>query len=190
MSLDKIEKHILEQARQEADVLLENARKERSERLAEVQEREKETLEQQVKGLEHSLERERQQATAKERARQRAEILRMKTDIIDGVFRDAKEKSLGSAAYREWLKKRLLEMDVKEGDILCREADRQMMAELLKEVGLEGLGVAGEGQAPTGGFLARTGKYELDVTLDGELAGLREELVGELAQALDQKQSK
>jgi vacuolar-type H+-ATPase subunit E/Vma4 len=184
MSLERITEHILEQARQNAQTAVEAAGKEAEEKLAEARRREEELLAEQVKGLETELERERQQETARRRTDQRAELLRVKTKIVEGIFTEAREKVLGSGAYREWLKERLKTSGVASGKVVCRAEDRGVMEQLLKELGLTGITVVKEGSAPAGGFILRTEKYDLDVTLEAELAELREELTGELVERL------
>ncbi|GEM_PF-4067879 len=187
MTLERIKQHILEQAQGEARGLVETARQESESRLSEARAQEKDRLEEQVKDLEAELERERQQTTANVRTRARAEMLRMKTEILETVFSEAKAKILAGAAYRTWLKNKLDEVTVQAGEILCRPEDRAVIGELLKETGREGLKVAESGEGPAGGFVVRTEKYDLDVTLDAELAGLREDLVGELVEALSKR---
>lgn len=187
MSLERIQRHIVEQAKDRAREQVAGALRAAEGQLAEARRREEELLAEQLKGLDAELERRRQQETAKVRAEHRAELLRIKTGIIEKVFAEAREKILKSELYRKWLREKLAALEVKSGRIVCRGEDREMIRQLLGELKLSGLTFAEDGNPTEAGFVMRTEKYDLDVTLGAELADLREKLTGELVDRLSER---
>lgn len=180
MTLERIRNHILEQAKSQAEQMVKEAELKATVRLKQVQKDESEKLKADVAVLERGLERARQQEMAKRRTGYRAELLRIKTDIIDRVFTDVVGKTLTGEVYRNWLRGKLSEVGRISAQVICRREDRDLITQLLSELGREQMSFAEDEQPPKGGFVLRTENYDMDVTLQAELVGLREELTPEL----------
>ena len=186
MTLERITRHILDQARQQATEQVEAARKETDDRLAKARQEEEARLAEEIAEFEAGLERKRRQETAKRRTEHRAQLLRLKTDIVEAVFAEAFAKILKSDAYRTWLRDQLSRAGQTSAQIVCRIEDRDLLAKLVDELGLKDLTFAQDGRPPRGGFLLRTEQYDLDVTLEAALADLREQLIPELVGRLSE----
>ncbi len=180
MTLERIRSHILEQAKSQAGQMVNETELNAAARLKQVHKDESEKLEADVAALERGLERVRQQELAKRRTECRAELLRIKTDIIDRVFTDVVGKILAGEVYRNWLRGKLNKVGRINAQIICRGEDRALIAQLLGELGHEQMSFVEDEQPPMGGFVLRTKNYDMDVTLQAELVGLREELTPEL----------
>ena len=184
MTLERIRSHILEQAKSKADEMVRQTELKAADRLKQAEHDETARLESDLADLERDLTRTRQQELAKQRTSDRADVLRLKTDILNEVFARASEKVLAGQVYRDWLLSKLREVGSTSAQIICRPEDRDMLSQLLGEVGVNGLSFAEDARPPRGGFLLRTEKYDVDVTLKAELTDLREELTPELVERL------
>ena len=186
MTLERIRDHILEQARQQATEQVQAARKEADDRLAKARQDEETRLTEQIAEFDAALERTHQQETSRRRTEHRAELLKLKTDILEAVFEEAFAKILKSEVYHTWLRKQLSQVGQTSAQIICRSEDREVLAKLVDELGLKDLTFAKEGHPPRGGFLLRTEQYDLDVTLEAAMADLREQIIPELVDRLSE----
>ena len=184
MTLERIRSHILEQAQAKAEETIRQTELKTADRLKQAEHDENAQLESDLAGLERDLARSRQQELARQRTNDRADLLRLKTDILNQVFTQAAEKVLAGQVYRDWLRGKLQQIDKTSAQIICRPEDRDTISQLLGEVGLNGFSFAEDVSPPRGGFLLRTKNYDVDVTLDAELTDLREKLIPELAEQL------
>lgn len=189
MTIERIERHILEKARAEADRMLREARDAAQARIGEARERHARQLQGQVAALKEDLARHHQQELAKLRTEERAELLRIKTDIIDRVFDAAGTRLAQDDRYLHWLRRKLEAARGVSGSLLCRAEDTELVARLLKETGRQDLSVSHETVRIRGGWFLRTDKYDLDLTLDAELASLREVVLPELARRIESGES-
>lgn len=186
MALSQLTETILQQAGREAEAILEAARKEadaywekESARLREAHER---RLEADRRELETRLERE---ITAKQ-VQHRLEVLRVKNEIIEEVFRRALEGiiSLPQDGYARWLCRQIeLLPDVTGATLLANERDRPLVARIVRETG-RSFRIGEEDVHIRGGFVLRAGQFDLDCSIEALMGDLEETLAREVAAGL------
>jgi len=184
MSVDRIEKKVLESARADAERLVGKAeaaaRQHVESARAENERRTKEAVERAEAELKLRLE---QQATSA-RAGKRLQLLEKKSALLDEIFRRAVEQFVGDrgGAYRTWLAAQLESVAGETGELVPAEPDREAVEQLLGALKQgEGLTLADESLPLRGGFLLRGEKVDIDCSLDARLEELRAELLPQLA---------
>ena len=184
MTLERIEKHITEQAEAEAAEIIDGARKEAERISSSAREEADAQYAGDIERLKRELRTAFEQDTGKLRARRRMELLKLKAGILDDVFANAAEKLLARDEYRDRVRSQLKEVAGSEGQILCRPDQRETIGGLLKELGgelTEKIAPLGEeGVDITGGFVFRGDRFDIDYSLDSQLDGLRENVLPEL----------
>lgn len=183
--LERIENHVKDKARAEAEKISAEAKQQADALLASARDEADRKLEADLARLKAELGRELDREVSAVRAARAQEILVDKSRVLDDVFKRAADRLVASAAYWDVVRKRLAELAGREGEILCRAEHRDAMAKTLdalaKETGKPMPALAKDSAAFVGGFLLRGDKMDVDVTLESELAALRERILPELA---------
>jgi len=193
VALEKIENAILGEARKEADRIREAGRKRIDDASRQAQARLERQLEQRMGEVEQRERDQKNRAMVALRAAGNMELLAAKNEVIDKVFARALEKvvNLPSNGYRTlllgWLKNAAVEgpaellLNARDlhafGPQLVLEANKARPKESAFKLSTTPAEMAG-------GFVLRTGRYEIDRTLDGIVAKLKEEMAPEIAQTL------
>ena len=184
MTLDRIEKHITEQAEGEVAEIAERARKEAGRITSTAREEADAEYAADVERLKRELKTTFEQETGKLRARGRMELLKLKSGILDDVFTRAADKLLARDDYWDIVRAQLAELAGREGEILCSSEHRERVAGIIKELnGTLTEKVASLGKEDldiTGGFVSHGERFDIDYSLDSQLEGLRENVLPEL----------
>jgi vacuolar-type H+-ATPase subunit E/Vma4 len=184
MSVEHIEKKILDDARAEAERIVTEAREQADARVTDAQAENEQRAEREIEAERADLEQQLGRKTTAEKAANRLKLLAHKTDLLDDVFEAAAEQFIGDRAgdYARWLAGQLRAVAGEEGRIVPAEPDRAALEELL--AGLKdkaGLELADESLPLQGGFVLEGKTADLDLSLDTRLTELRSELKPELA---------
>ena len=131
MTLKRIEDHILEQAKAESSTMTEAARKEAERLTSAAREACEAEYAADVDVLERQLKTAFEQETGKLRADGRMELLRLKTRILDDVFRKAARKLLERDHYWDLIRTQLRAVAGREGRIHCRTEHRDAVGKLI-----------------------------------------------------------
>lgn len=168
---------ILEEARERAAAI----RKEKEQQVLEIEERVREyetrLVAEQREQIKNRVE------TILKNSRSRAGLecqkimLQAKWRVIDRVWKEAKEKIINSPDYGAILKRLAQRYAQPDSTVHLSEADKNRYGSEL-QVRL------GEPVAIAGGMIIRTGREEIDLSLDSLLNSVQEELITELAQVL------
>ena len=192
MSLERIRETILSKARQEAEGVLSDARKRHEAQLAAA----RDSLQ---KEFAARLERAKQQArqecdreAAHKRSQHNLALLKLRNSILNDVFDDAAQRllALPDDEYRQYVRLRMGDVPAElGGELLCKKSDEKRLAPLVEEMNkarpVDAQLKLIPGDTPAlGGVILRTQKFELDLSLDTQLAQLRDELAPEVAKGL------
>jgi len=192
MSLERIRKAILDEARAEADRLESEARARRDERLAAAARELELEFKRRFEAASENARREVERRLARRRAELNMELLRERNAILDRLFRQAAARLADSPdehyqrVVAQWMKE--IPQGV-AGDVLCNERDAARLSPLIEKLNASRAPearlrlVAGDRPA-MGGVIFRTEKFEIDLSLDSRLAALRVELAPQVAKMI------
>ena len=191
MSIEKVEELVLRKARGEADALLAEAQQQAQQRLqqaeTDVRRRNQEEVERYRRGLQEEADRE----LAARTTEHNRELLVERNRLLGEVRQKAEARiaQRPQPQYRQWLAQQLRQLtDTKEGELLCRGDDREIIAELLKDLAGQGvslsLTLSSEELQAAGGFVVRCPEYDVDVTLERQLRALWPDVLPEVANRL------
>lgn len=189
MSLEKVKKSVLDEAKAEAEKIKEAAEKKAAAQFAEAEERlKREHGGRLARGLQEIDEK---AALEVQRARteKAKQILALKNEAINRVFEAARErlKALPQAEYERLLTGWLVAMDPAEnGEVVFNRKDREsvasgVVAQANQQLGREAYRLSAQTLGIDGGFMFRAETFELDRTFDTMLKQLRSEMVSDLA---------
>ena len=184
--LKNIQQHILERAGGEADEICAEA-KTRAERIVSAgRERIETETSDDIERLKTKLAAEAGKQLAILRARHRMQLLEQKTRIIDQVFRKVADKLLFNDGYWARLRGKLEDLAGHEGTIRCRAEHAETLGKIIDELNKETNGkMPPLGEEPVsiaGGFVLEGTSFDVDESLDAELANFREKVLPELIQ--------
>ena len=183
MSVENIEKKIVESAKAEAEAIVAKAEEEATRRLdsakAENEARAADTAEE----TRSRLQQEHDQKATSERAANKLKLLAHKSAILGEVFEAGVERFIGSrnGDYATWLAAQIESVADEAGEVVPAEPDREAIAKLLEKQGETGLELADDSLPLRGGFVLRGEKIDIDLSLDSRLADMKGELMPELA---------
>jgi len=184
MTLKRIEDHILDQAKAEASTMTEAARQEADRLTSAAREQCEAEYAAAVEGLQRQLKTTFEQETGKLRADCGMELLRLKTRILDDIFRKAARKLLERDDFWNLVQRQLKEVAGREGRVHCRADHRDAVGKLIDEInGASEQKIAPLAEEPvdiTGGFVFRGAQFDIDYSLDSQLADFREKTLPEL----------
>lgn len=183
MPLERIKTHILEDAHKEAERLLKSAQEDLELKISRARASLQKEVERRLETLKKELQREKERFLFRLQANYNMELLRLKNEIIDGVFQDALEHILSLpeqdylALLEGWLKK--TEIPAKSELRLCERDLRRIGPELVRRINesakKELLLLSDSPVDIKGGFILGTKNFEIDRGLDTLLSHLREE---------------
>ena len=183
MSIDNIEKKIAEAAKAEADAIAAQAARQAKERLEVAK---AENTSRAARAAEETRGRQQQefdQQTTSARAANKLKLLAHKSRILEDIFDAAIERFIGDRGgeYKKWLAARLETVAGGPGSIVPAEPDRAIIEKLLANRGGDGPLLADESLPLRGGFVLRGEDVDIDLSLDAQLAEMKNELLPELA---------
>ena len=126
------------------------------------------------------------------RSRHNLALLQRRNAILDDLCRQAAERVTNlpdeeySTVIEGWMKE--LPQDV-GGEVLCNERDQVRLAPVVERLNASrpphaSLRLARHEEAFLGGVVFRTGKFEMDLSLDARVRRLREELAPQMSQTV------
>lgn len=190
MSIEKIHKALLEEARTEADRIVRLARLRAEQGLEKARREIHEEFERRENELRARLDAERELYLVNLRTEQRQEILARKNKILNTIYERLAKRldDMPRDDYRALMARWLANVDPGvSGEVAVNLRDRALLEEgLLEEVNRSRdessqLRLADEPIDVRGGFVFRCDRFELDRTLDSLLMRLKEETALELA---------
>ncbi len=183
MSVENIEKKILESAKAEAETALAQAEEQAKARLDAAKAENEARAADAAEETRERLQQEHDQRTTSARAANKLRLLAHKARILDEIFGAAVERFIGdrSGKYAEWFAARIESVANETGRILPAEPDRAIVEKLLDKHGGKGLELADESLPLQGGFVLKGEKVDVDLSLDSQLAEMKADLMPELA---------
>lgn len=183
MSIENIEKKIAEAANAEAEAVVARAAQQAKARLEAAK---TENTSRAARAAEETRGRQQQefdQQTTSARAANKLKLLAHKSRILEDIFDAAIERFIGDRGgeYRNWLATRLEAVAGEPGSIVPAEADRAIIENLLAKHGGDGPLLDGESLPLRGGFVLKAEDVDIDLSLDAQLAEMKNELLPELA---------
>jgi len=121
------------------------------------------------------------------RAEHTMKILQAKNEILGAVFHKARERVVASQGfdYGRWLAGQVrLAVANGTGTLQCNQRDRVTVEAVLRETGSDQVTLAADPAPIEGGVLLVGESFDLDLTLEGALGDLREEMLVSLAERL------
>jgi len=192
MSPERIREAILSEARREAERIEAEARARFQERLAAATEALEEEFGRRLHQARDHAQRESDRKVAHARSQHNLALLELRNRILDEVFQEAARRlaNLPDEQYRQFVKGRLKEAAGSQGgELLCNRRDAARLAPVVEELNsgrpTDARLVLVPGDRPSlGGVVLRTGKFEIDLSLDTQMAQVREQLAPEIAEKL------
>ncbi|HUV38920.1 MAG TPA: V-type ATP synthase subunit E [Planctomycetota bacterium] len=184
MTLEKIETHILSEAEAKATELAKTAREETAKTVADARQHADDDYAAAVARLRAELDNAFGQAVGKLQSRQRLERLRLKTDILENVFRRATDKLLHHDGFWSLTREQLRSTAGEPGTLACRREHRETFAKMIDALNAESdeevPPLADDDVDILGGFVLRTGKFDVDYSLDAQMETFRAKVLPEL----------
>ena len=192
MSVEKVEELVLGKARQEAEALVAEARRQAQSRLQEAEAELRQRNGEESARYQRQLQEETDRELAARSTEHNRQLLTERNRLLQEVRQRAQHliAERPQPHYRRWLARQLRQLsDLGQGELICRDDDRECIAELLQELASEGvrldLTLPSEGlSAAAGGFVVCCPDYDVDVTLESQLRALWSEVVAEVAARL------
>ncbi len=185
MTLKRIEDHVLEKSRAEAQKVLDEGRREADAALRSAREETDRKVKGELDRLKVDLDAALDREISGRRASRGQELLVDKSRVLDDVFKRAAERLLKDPGYWELLRRRLKELAGQPGSVLCRAEHREAVGRLIDGLKAETGGkvppLADESANILGGFVLRGDRVDVDFSLESELAALHERILPELA---------
>ena len=186
MALTEVEEAILKKAQEEADAIIAEAEQKADAHLERESARLREEHERRIARTRAELEAALDRETGTRKTQDRLEILKVKNEIIEEVFRKTVEGivSLPDGGYEKWLKGQISRLPRIDGaEILANDRDRETVGKILGETKIP-MKLSEESAPIKGGFLVRGRDADLDYSVEALLGVLRESLAEEVAAGL------
>jgi V/A-type H+-transporting ATPase subunit E len=188
MALEDIIKRIKEKVFQEVEEIKQGADREREEIIKKAKQEADRAKDELIKKATEEGEGERQRRLMRTRSEERKKILAFKRELIDKVFRQARERldNLNEEEYLKWSERILLSnIDSGKEEILVSPQDKDLMERVLVE-GLEKKETRflPELNEKERGFIIRKEGVQIDYTFSSLFAFLEDELEIEVARIL------
>jgi len=188
VSLSSLENAISKKVQDEADAILDQARKDADARFERESARMREEHERRITAARAELETTLERETSARKTADRLKLLTIKNEILEAVFAGAIEKirRLPRDGYAEWLKRQLASLPPMTGsgiavNALDAEVAKRLVAELPADAGLSFDDEPARIQA---GFIVRGEQADLDYSVEVLLGVLREKLAQQIATRL------
>lgn len=191
MSIEKVEELVLGKAREEAEALLAEARGQAERRLREAEDELRRRNRDELARYQRQLQEETERELAARSTEHNRQLLTERNRLLQEVRRRAEGliAERPQPHYRDWLARQLRQLtEVRQGELVCRADDREIIGQLLQELVREGvqlhLTLSSEELSAAGGFVVRCPEYDVDVTLESQLRALWPGVLGEVAAML------
>ena len=192
MALEDIVKRIKEKVSQEVEKIKQGADREREEIIKKAKQEADRVKDELIKKATEEGEGERQRRLMRTRSEERKKILAFKRELIDKVFRQAKERldNLSEEEYLKWSERLLLSnIDSGKEEILVSPRDKDLMERILVEGLGEGLNIKEIKFLPQlnekeRGFIVRKEGVQINYTFSSLFSSLEDELEIEVARIL------
>lgn len=192
MALEDIIKGIKEKVLQEVEEIKQEIDREKEEIIKKAKQEADEVKGQILKRAREERENERQRKLMRTRSEERKKTLALKRELIDKVFRRAKEEwdDLGGEEYLKWSKRLLISnIDSGKEEILVSPRDKDLMERILVEGWGGGLNIKEikflpELKEKEKGFIIRKEGVQVDYTFSSLFSSLEDELEMEVARIL------
>lgn len=192
MALEDIIKGIKEKVLQEVEETKQEVDREKEEIIKKAKQEADEVKGQILKRAREERENERQRRLMRTRSEERKKTLALKRELIDKVFRRAKEEwdDLSGEEYLKWSKRLLISnIDSGKEEILVSPRDKDLMERILVEGWGEGLNIKEikflpELKEKERGFIIRKEGVQVDYTFSSLFSSLEDELEMEVARIL------
>ena len=183
MSVEKIERKILESARAEAERIVRRAEEEVRALLATAKTRSEKRAAEAVQDAKEALQQKHDQQVTSANAANKLKLLARKAAILDDVFDKAVETFIGKrdGAYHRWLAAQLDLVAGEEGSLVPAQEDRPALAELLSAQDRSGHRLSDDSLPLRGGFVLQGDRVDIDLSLDAQLVELKADILPELA---------
>jgi V/A-type H+-transporting ATPase subunit E len=189
MPLDRIREAILSEARREAESIESEARARHDERMKAAAAELDDEFNRRLQAAKEHARQECERKVSQSRSQHNLALLKLRNAALDDVFRAAAEQlvKMPDDSYRAFVLARLKNApeDV-GGELLCAVRDEARLRPVVEELNRTRREdarlklVAGDRPA-LGGVILRTGKFELDLSLDSLVERLRQELAPAVA---------
>ncbi|MFQ5714800.1 MAG: V-type ATP synthase subunit E [Candidatus Scalinduaceae bacterium] len=185
MSLKRIKNSILTDAKKEAERIIEDAKERLQERVRDEKSKIEEGLKEKYTRLGKKLEEDKKRELIEQRTNCRMELLGIKNNTIEEIFKKAEEKFISDEQYWRSMEKWLKGIN-ETGRILVSTRDsKRFNSEFINKISKkDNLVVDKKHIDIKGGFILKTGRFEIDRTLDTILGNLRIELEPLIAEKL------
>ena len=180
MTLENIENHVLERAEREAKALTVKAKTECEQITSTMREETDNEYEITIERLTAELKNDFEKAIGSAKAENRMALLTLKTRILDNVFQSAIEKLVFSDRYWDFVRARLAEISGMKGEILCRAEHRDRISKMCKDIGGDIPPMSDESVNIHGGFILKGAEFDLDASLEAQMANCRENILPDL----------
>lgn len=192
MALEDIIKGIKEKVLQEVEETKQEVDREKEEIIKKAKQEADEVKGQILKRAREERENERQRRLMRTRSEERKKTLALKRELIDKVFRRAKEEwdDLSGEEYLKWSKRLLISnIDSGKEEILVSPRDKDLMERILVEGWGESLNIKEikflpELKEKERGFIIRKEGVQVDYTFSSLFSSLEDELEMEVARIL------
>ena len=183
MGVENIEKRILGSAKAEAEKIVREAEEEARARIESAKAENAKRAQAAAAATRGALQQRHGQQTTSARAANKLKLLARKSEILEDIFESAVERFIGDrdGEYANWLAARLDSVAGQTGSIVPAKDDRALIGKLLATHGGNSSTLAEESLPLRGGFVLKGDKIDIDLSLDAQLAELKEELLPELA---------
>ncbi len=185
MSLKRIKDSILTDAKKEAERIIEDAKERFREKTRYEKSKIEEGLKETYTRLGKKFEEDKKRELIEQRTNYRMELLRIKNNIIEEIFKKAEERFISDEQYWRSIKKWLKDIN-ETGQILVNTRDsKRFKSEFVNKISKKGNLVVDKKHIDIkGGFILKTARFETDRTLDTILGNLRIELEPLIAEKL------
>jgi vacuolar-type H+-ATPase subunit E/Vma4 len=187
VALSQIEQAVMAKAEGEVASVLEDARREADELLERRMERARDDHTRRVEDARQELEAELDRETGAKETDDRLALLKIKNEIMDEIFGKALDslRGLPDNGYAKWLTAQAKSLPALEGAALLGTAeDKALLQEVASEIGLT---VSDAAVSIKGGFLVTGVQADLDVSVESLMAVLRESMTEEISTKLFSK---
>ncbi len=190
MSMDRIREAVIEEAEEKAQKIESEARARCEERLEQGKEQIEQEFQQKFEEQRQKIERTCERRLIQERSKHNLALLEKRNEILDRLFEQAAERifKLPEDEYRELIGSWIAEIPGDtSGTVICHTDDAERIRPLIDDLNagrnentqLE----VEEGERPErGGVIFRTGKFEIDMSVERRINDLRDELAPTIAQ--------
>lgn len=192
MSLQRIKESILNETNKEAEKIIEEAKERFNENVINEKTRIEEAFNEKYAIFSKQLEEDKKRGLSIQRTNYNMELLGIKNNMIEGVFKKAVDKFISDEEYWNTMEKWLRDINESVRIFMNARDSKRLDQEFINRIKKENkhtgqdvdLIVDEKNIDIKGGFILKTAKYEIDRTLDTILCNLRTEIAPLMAREL------